>query len=113
MQHKPLWLFSYDIGCPKRLKKAHKLCSEAGWCLQKSVFVMALTPPEKMAFCKKVEKVVDKQQDRLLCLPFQPLLVVFIGEIIRNGHCITVMNGSMDLFFRDYRYEKTDSDVGF
>ncbi|HIF9176076.1 TPA: CRISPR-associated endonuclease Cas2 [Photobacterium damselae] len=70
MQHKPLWLFSYDIGCPKRLKKAHKLCSEAGWCLQKSVFVMALTPPEKMAFCKKVEKVVDKQQDRLLCLPF-------------------------------------------
>ncbi len=31
MTVKPLWLLSYDIACPKRLRRVHKLCASQGW----------------------------------------------------------------------------------
>lgn len=70
MQIKPLWLFSYDVSDKKRIKKAHKLCSDEGWALQKSVFVLPLTAAEKKQFCRKISEILDKEEDRLLCLPF-------------------------------------------
>ena len=69
---KPLWIVSYDIACPKRLRRVYKLCGELGWALQKSVFVLALTKAERLQFCAKVKKLLQPEQDRLLCLPFCP-----------------------------------------
>lgn len=66
-----LWLISYDICCSRRLRKVHRYCATSGWQLQKSVFVFELSPNERIALCSELEQLVDTQQDRLLCLPFE------------------------------------------
>lgn len=65
-----LWLISYDISSPKRLRKMHRRCAAAGWQLQKSVFVFELTPTERHTLCHELEQLIDARYDRLLCLPF-------------------------------------------
>lgn len=66
-----LWLISYDICSSHRLRKVHRYCAASGWQLQKSVFVFEFSPKERIAFCSELEQLVDIQQDRLLCLPFE------------------------------------------
>ncbi|WP_053062603.1 CRISPR-associated endonuclease Cas2 [Photobacterium aquae] len=68
--NKPLWLISYDIACPKRLKKVYKVCSTEGWALQKSVFVLSVSRAKKEALCTQISEMIDEQEDRLLCIPF-------------------------------------------
>ncbi|MFY8299513.1 CRISPR-associated endonuclease Cas2 [Pseudoalteromonas sp. SS15] len=70
MSNKPLWLISYDISCPRRLKKVHKYCAKRGWPLQKSLFVMALTKAERQTACDYLVTLINKESDKLLCLPF-------------------------------------------
>lgn len=65
-----LWLISYDISSPKRLKKMHRRCAGEGWQLQKSVFVFELSPHERHTLCAELEQLIDATEDRLLCLPF-------------------------------------------
>ncbi|KYN26265.1 hypothetical protein AUQ44_14300 [Vibrio cidicii] len=68
--NKPLWIISYDISCPKRLRKMHKYCSKYAWPLQKSVYLFALSRTEREKTCQRLLSMLDQQQDRLLCLPF-------------------------------------------
>lgn len=65
-----LWLISYDISSPKRLRKMHRRCAAIGWQLQKSVFVFELTSTERQTLCRELAQLIDARYDRLLCLPF-------------------------------------------
>ncbi|WP_021014795.1 CRISPR-associated endonuclease Cas2 [Prodigiosinella confusarubida] len=67
---KPLWLIGYDITCPKRLRKMQRRCASQGWALQKSLFLFALTVPERQALCRELQRLINPEEDRLLCLPF-------------------------------------------
>lgn len=67
---KPLWMISYDVTCPKRLRKIHKYCSKYGWPMQKSLFLFALTRQEREDTCEQLIQLMDRKEDKLLCLPF-------------------------------------------
>ena len=69
---KPLWMISYDICCPKRLRRIFKICQCHGWALQKSVFVFSLSKSERLNLCAELVAQIDENEDRLLCIPFQP-----------------------------------------
>lgn len=70
MANKPLWLFSYDICSPKRWRKIHRSLGAIGWPLQKSVFVVALTPNQRLKLCIDLAEQMEPAEDALLCLPF-------------------------------------------
>ena len=67
---KPLWIISDDIACPKRLRRIQKYCATNGWQLQKSIYIFALSRQEKQKVCKELVKMMEREEDRLLCLPF-------------------------------------------
>jgi len=67
---KPLWIITYDICCPRRLQRIQKHCASHGWALQKSFYLFAFNRSEREAFCAKLIGMLDKKEDRLLCLPF-------------------------------------------
>lgn len=69
---KPLWLISYDVSHPKRLRRIYRYCSQYGWPLQKSVFVFALNKAEKAQACQELIDLLDSDEDKLLCIPFNP-----------------------------------------
>ncbi|MEZ8613784.1 CRISPR-associated endonuclease Cas2 [Vibrio sp. 10N.222.51.C8] len=69
---KPLWLISYDVSCPKRLRSVYRYCAAHGWALQKSVFVFSGQLKEKETICQTLLELIDQENDRLLCLPFIP-----------------------------------------
>lgn len=73
MSAKPLWLIGYDVSCPRRLRRLQKRCAAIGWPLQKSLYLFALTRTERLRLCAELEELIDPQQDRLLCLPFEPI----------------------------------------
>ncbi len=70
---KPLWLISYDICCPKRLKKVQKYCAKNGWTVQKSIFLFAWTRSEREDACSDLISMIEREEDKLLCLPFSTL----------------------------------------
>ena len=67
---KPLWIISYDIACPKRLRKIQKYCAENGWQMQKSIYILALSRKERESACDELTEIIDLNEDKLLCLPF-------------------------------------------
>ncbi len=67
---KPLWLISYDISCPSRLRRIQKYCAAHGWALQKSLYVFALDRKERLETCAELTAMLEQEEDRLLCLPF-------------------------------------------
>ncbi|MBQ4676644.1 CRISPR-associated endonuclease Cas2 [Aeromonas hydrophila] len=70
MTTKPLWLIGYDISCPRRLRRMQRRCAEAGWPLQKSLYLLPLTSAERLALCDELKALIEPELDRLLCLPF-------------------------------------------
>ena len=70
---KPLWIISYDISCPKRLRKVHKYCAKYGWQMQKSIYLLALTRSEREKACQHLTELINIGEDKLLCLPFSNL----------------------------------------
>ncbi|WP_429089341.1 hypothetical protein [Aeromonas veronii] len=55
MTTKPLWLIGYDISCPRRLRRMQRRCAEAGWPLQKSLYLLPLTSAERLALCDELK----------------------------------------------------------
>jgi len=72
MPAKPLWLIGYDVSCPRRLRRLQKRCAAAGWPLQKSLYLFALSRVERQRLCAELQGLIDPLEDRLLCLPFEP-----------------------------------------
>ncbi|MBB1420783.1 CRISPR-associated endonuclease Cas2 [Pseudoalteromonas sp. SG43-7] len=70
---KPLWIISYDISCPKRLRKVHKYCATFGWQMQKSLYLFAFSRSEREKACHQLTELINLQEDKLLCLPFNVL----------------------------------------
>lgn len=71
MQPKPLWLIAYDITCPRRLRRMQRRCTQEGWSLQKSLYLLPLTKEERLALCDDLKALIDPEEDRLLCLPLE------------------------------------------
>jgi len=67
---KPLWIIGYDIVCPRRLRKIQRRCAAQGWALQKSLYLFALDSNQRQELCQELKNLIDPQEDKLLCLPF-------------------------------------------
>lgn len=57
------YLVSYDIRCPKRLRKVHKLCSQSAVRIQYSVFEAHVTHAELRQLKEKIRQLIDEAED--------------------------------------------------
>lgn len=67
-----MYLAAYDISEPKRLKKALKVLKEFSTGGQKSVFECPLTPVEIDHLLKKIQKVINREEDRFFLIHLEP-----------------------------------------
>jgi CRISPR-associated endonuclease Cas2 len=57
------YLISYDIRCPKRLRKAHTLCCKNALRIQYSVFEANVTLPELRKLQEQIRLLIDEGED--------------------------------------------------
>ena len=66
--YRHLYIIAYDISGPKRLRKALCILKDYAWGGQKSVFECFLTPHEKDDLCRRVNSVINEEEDFLLAV---------------------------------------------
>lgn len=57
------YLVSYDIRCPKRLRKVHALCSRKALRIQYSVFEAQITLADLRQLQEQIRKLIDEDED--------------------------------------------------
>lgn len=57
------YLVSYDIRCPKRLRKVHTLCSKSAVRIQYSVFEAHLSHAELRHLKEQIRQLIDEAED--------------------------------------------------
>lgn len=104
MTTKPLWLIGYDISCPRRLRRMQRRCADAGWPLQKSLYLLPLTSEERLALCDELKELIDPDQDRLLCLPFAVAEGSFHLDPVALYCSFTTIPGWRITYFENHKF---------
>lgn len=60
-----IWLLSYDIADPKRLRRVERICEGAGLRVQESVFVCELSREALAALQAQLAKAIDVAEDSI------------------------------------------------
>ncbi len=70
-------LICYDIACPKRLARVHRLVSQQALCIQYSVYYWHASQRELSLLLKALEARMDPREDdiRIYPLPKKPHMV--------------------------------------
>lgn len=63
------YLFTYDIGNPKRLRKVFKTMTAYGMHRQLSVFICELTAKKKILLLRELRTLIHPQEDQILFVP--------------------------------------------
>jgi len=69
MQRKGWYLVAYDIACPRRLVKVHRLLKREGIAAQKSLFLVNGAEYEIEALMDRIAKVMASKMDDLRAYP--------------------------------------------
>lgn len=69
MHNEQLWLITYDIAEPRRLRQVAKLMEEHGVRLQRSVFECLLTPTDLQRLQRRLEKEIEEEEDGIKFFP--------------------------------------------
>ena len=67
-----LYIITYDVSHPKRLRKVFKIMRGFGDHLQLSVFRADLSPKERMQLIMKLNPVLHHTEDQVLIIPVGP-----------------------------------------
>jgi CRISPR-associated protein Cas2 len=68
--HREGWyLMAYDIACPRRLVRVHRVLKEEGLAVQKSVFLVHGTEPDMNALLNRLEKAIVRVEDDIRAYP--------------------------------------------
>jgi len=59
------WVAFYDIADPKRLNRVHRLMSSEAVAIQKSVFLVSMSPDEVTIFTRQIYELIDISEDRV------------------------------------------------
>ena len=68
-EKRKLWVVSYDIADPKRLRKAATICLDHGARQQHSVYECFLTNEKFLKFFSKISSSLDPEKDSLVAYP--------------------------------------------
>jgi len=69
-----LYLFCYDISCPRRWRRVHHLLTNYRVAGQKSVFECLMTPGEVEACVATLRETIEPSEDRVHVLALDPRL---------------------------------------
>ncbi len=69
MARRRLYLAAYDVRDPGRLRRAHRVLRDYSTGGQKSVFECFLTERERKDLLRRVEGVMELEEDRFFLLP--------------------------------------------
>lgn len=69
MAHQRNWLLCYDIRCPKRLARVHRICRRYGVAVQYSVFYLELASHELEWLETELNSVIDTNCDDIRIYP--------------------------------------------
>lgn len=67
-----LYIITYDVADPKRLRKVFQIMRGFGDHLQLSVFRADLSPKERMQLLMKLNPVIHHKEDQVLIIPVGP-----------------------------------------
>ncbi|MDX9754943.1 MAG: CRISPR-associated endonuclease Cas2 [bacterium] len=67
-----LYIITYDISDPKRLRKVFRIMLGFGDHLQLSVFRAELSPKERIQLVMKLNPVIHHSEDQVLIIPVGP-----------------------------------------
>lgn len=74
-------LLAYDIACPKRLRKVHRVMKENGVPLQYSVFMLQMTNRQLNALLDELRRIINEREDDIRVYPLAPNPdIIRIGE---------------------------------
>ena len=62
------YLITYDVACPKRLRKVHQYLSDCGFALQYSVFVVHDYSYNCQTYLEDLSALIDHDDDALICM---------------------------------------------
>lgn len=65
----PLWLVTYDIRQPRRLRRVAALCEDYGRRLQYSVFLCRVSAEQIGRFKAQARAIIDRACDQVLVMP--------------------------------------------
>jgi len=88
MRH--VYLVSYDISHPKRLRHTFKTLKQFGVHTQYSVFVCKLTEKKKSELIRTLSGIVDFDKDQVLFFPLGPESTYIPGRVLSIGKPFTV-----------------------
>ena len=74
MAHRDLYLFCYDISCPRRWRRVHRLLTGYRVAGQKSVFECLMTNAEVEDCVGRLRGIIDPARDRVHVLALDPRL---------------------------------------
>jgi len=69
MERKGWYLVAYDIACPKRLVKVHRIMKKTGLAVQRSVFLVAGTKTDIKGLLNQLTKKIKLNEDDLRAYP--------------------------------------------
>ena len=64
---KKQYLISYDISCPKRLSRTHRVLKKAGLPLQYSVFTVVMSQTHVDRLLAAINTIIDHREDDVRC----------------------------------------------
>jgi CRISPR-associated protein Cas2 len=74
MANRDLYLFCYDVACPRRWRRVHRLLAGYRVAGQKSVFECLMTVAEREACVSELRRLIDPACDRVHVLALDPRL---------------------------------------
>ena len=72
MTHRDLYLVCYDISCPRRWRRVHRLLSAYRMAGQKSVFECLMTGGELESCVRQLRRFIEPTEDRVHVLALDP-----------------------------------------
>jgi CRISPR-associated protein Cas2 len=87
-----VYIVTYDISHPKRLRQVYSLMRGYGDHLQLSVFRCELTPRERVELLSKLTGVVKHDEDQVLLFPLGPVEGMKDTSIYSVGRPYTAPN---------------------
>jgi len=67
INQKKQYLISYDISCPKRLSRTHRVLKKAGLPLQYSVFTVVMSQTHVERLLASINLIIDHREDDVRC----------------------------------------------
>jgi len=93
MKHRNLYLITYDIRQPKRLRAVLKATREFATGGQKSVHECWLSDAERGDLLATLTMIIDDEEDSLMCIRLDPRqTVITLGRALspNDGNCFYV-----------------------